>query len=121
MKYAVKVDGMYQELAFDPQLARMGINGSKTTTTDHAIAEAVAKARGGKVVRVLSHEEAKRKYAAKLLMNIAVEQHGEADSGIWSRDGSEGVRAVANTLESIAEEQWPALFHAGDGKTPRGK
>jgi len=63
------------------------------------------------VVRVLSHEEAKRKAAA-----VALLKHAE-----WCRANKQGTWSSVANAEAEAEKLWPALFHAGDGRKPRGK
>jgi len=80
-----------------------------------------------KVVRVLSHEEAKRKAVALALVKAAAERRAEAsiaegcDNSQWVGTMCVGLRSAAQSLENEAEKLWPALFHGGDGKTPRGK
>ena len=82
------------------------------------------------VVRVLSHEEAKRKAAAVALCAQARQFYEMAeeysprpgDLGDEFNEGhASGLSAAAHDLEERAEALWPALFHAGDGRKPRGK
>ena len=94
------------------------------TTDDRGQAKALAKARGGRVVRILSHEEAKRKAAAVALLKRSGTLRDEARKYVGD-DHEEGVasglRIAADDAEAEAEKLWPALFHAGDGRKPRGK
>jgi hypothetical protein len=64
------------------------------------------------IVRVLSHEEAKRKAAALALVNFA-----QVMIDLGFDDDDDAVTIAHQEAESL----WPALFHAGDSKTPRGK
>lgn len=85
------------------------------------------------VVRVLSHEEAKRKAAAVELCAQAQRLYAMAeeydpqigddgyDDGSFNEGHGSGLSAAAHDLEERAEALWPALFHAGDGRKPRGK
>ncbi len=149
MKYAVKIEGArlpYACVGCHPRPCRVdherkpffsdflrATNDITATTDDRSKAEAVAKARGGRVVRVLSHEEATRKAAAVELLSQARRLYEMAEEleprlGDDGCDGDEfneghasGLSAAAYDLEERAEVLWPALFHAGDGKAPRGK
>jgi hypothetical protein len=131
MKYAVKIEGAELPFAcigchpkpcgvdsdgrpFFSDFLRATDDGDgddNAATTDRAKAEAVAKARGGRVVRVLSHEEAKRKAAA-----VALLKHAK-----WCAENLKSPWLAVVNAKAEAEKLWPALFHAGDGKAPRGK
>jgi hypothetical protein len=84
---------------------------AKATTEVHAVAVDVAKARGGRVVRILSHEEAKRKAVAKELRAQAQQAR---KSGMKSKEDelTEAFAkliftAVALAMEERANELWP--------------
>ena len=64
-----------------------------------------------RIIRILSHEEAKRKAAAVALLQAA-EVIDENFTSAYD---------AAEFLRDQAEALWPALFHAGDGKLPRSK
>lgn len=64
-----------------------------------------------RIIRILSHEEAKRKAAA-----VALLKHAE-----WCRANKQGTWSSVANAEAEAEKLWPALFHAGDGKLPQNK
>lgn len=93
------------------------------TTEDRGQAKGLAKARGGRVVRVLSHEEAKRKAAAVELCAMArdLQDVAAAHSEPGQSDYADGYSDAARDLEKRAEALWPALFHAGDGRKPKVK
>lgn len=141
MKYAVKIDGARLPYAcvgchqgpcgFDHERKPFFSDGSSWTSDHHLVTDdrdravEVAKARGGRVVRILSHEEAKRKAAALALLSQArrlYEVAKEYDSrrfNVSFADGhASGLSAAAYDLEERAEVLWPPLFH---GKAPRGK
>ena len=94
------------------------------TTDDRGQAKALAKARGGRVVRILSHEEAKRKAAAMALLALAKEFREAAPfyrKRPFESGAAAGLLDAARHAEAEAEKLWPVLFHAGDGRRPRGK
>lgn len=126
MKWAVKMKGASLPYAcvgchpgpcgFDHERKPFFSDGSSTddhhlVTDDRDRAEAVAKARGGRVVRILSHEEAKRKAAA-----VALLKHAE-----WCAENMKNHWLAVANAEAEAEKLWPALFHAGDGRLPKVK
>jgi hypothetical protein len=118
MKYAVKIAGADLPYAcvcgrwVDCASAYDSRYVDEATTADRWFAEAVAKARGGKVVRVLSHEEAKRKAAALALLRLA----DKADASAFEADRHASCGCLASEhARDEAERLWPALFHGGDG------
>ena len=140
MKYAVKMKGADLPYAcvgchpgpcgYDHERQPFFSDGSSWTsdhhlvTADHARAVEVAKARGGSVARVLSHEEAKRKAAAMALLALAKEFREAAPfyrKRPFESGAAAGLLDAARHAEAEAEKLWPVLFHAGDGRKPRGK
>lgn len=108
MKWAVKLNDNH----YACPCCEFALNfADAATTDDRRQAKMLAKARGGRVVRIISHEEAKRKAAA-----VALLKHAE-----WCRANKQGTWSSVANAEAEAEKLWPALFHAGDGKAPKVK